>query len=56
MSAARSEADLSQFLLRNVGVCYDPRPEFTYIEWLGQVAARLRQHAAAIGGDAEPLV
>ncbi len=52
--AARSEVDLSQFLLRKVGVCYDPRPELTYKEWLGQVAARLRRHATAIDRGAAP--
>lgn len=48
--AARSEPDLSQFLLRKVGVCYDPRPEATFNEWLGQIAAWLRKHANEIDG------
>jgi len=47
---ARSEPDLTQFLIRGVGVCYDPRPEVTFKEWLGQVAARLRKHANEIDG------
>lgn len=52
--AARSEADLSQFLLRKVGVCYDPRPEATFGEWLGQIAVRLRENATAIDRGNEP--
>ncbi|PRC43408.1 hypothetical protein C6A85_000000105505 [Mycobacterium sp. ITM-2017-0098] len=46
----RSEPDLAQFLIRKVGVCYDPRPESTFKEWLGQIAARLRMHANKIDG------
>ena len=48
--ASRSEPDLTQFLIRGVGVCYDPRPKDTFKEWLGQIAARLRKHANAIDG------
>ncbi len=49
--AARSESDLSQFLLRKkIGVCFDPRPEVTFKKWLGQIAVRLRQHANEIDG------
>ncbi len=50
MRTARSESDLAQFLIRGVGVCYDPRPEVTFEEWLGQIAARLRKHANEIDG------
>ncbi|MCV7170802.1 hypothetical protein H7I41_12845 [Mycobacterium manitobense] len=42
-----AESDLKQFLLRTPGVCYDPDP-LTYTEWLGQIADRLRRHAAGI--------
>jgi hypothetical protein len=44
---ARPEPDLKQFLVRTVGVDYLPGP-LTYKEWLGQIADRLRQQAAAI--------
>jgi hypothetical protein len=44
---ARPEPDLEQFLLRTVGVNYLPQP-LSYKEWLGQIADRLRQRAAAI--------
>ena len=44
-----SEAELHAGMLK-MGGFYDPRPELTYKEWLGQVADRLRQHAAAIEG------
>lgn len=50
MRAARSEPDLSQFLLRRVGVCHDFRPEATFKERLGHIAARLRKHANEIDG------
>ncbi|EJZ12027.1 contact-dependent growth inhibition system immunity protein [Mycolicibacterium vaccae] len=57
LCATRSEADLAQLLLREVGVCYDPRPEISFKPWLGQIAARLRQHAAAINcGASAPTV
>jgi hypothetical protein len=52
--AARSEEDLSQFLLREVGIYYDPRPEAKFKEWLGQIAARLREHSAEIDGRPAP--
>lgn len=48
--ASRSEPDLTQFLIRGVGICYDPRAEVTFKEWLAQIAARLRKHANEIGG------
>ncbi|MGE2734734.1 contact-dependent growth inhibition system immunity protein [Mycolicibacterium vaccae] len=54
LCAARSEADLTQLLLRDVIMCYDPRPEMSFKQWLGQIAARLRQHAAASDGGAAP--
>jgi lysophospholipase L1-like esterase len=44
---ARPEPDLEQFLVYTVGAYYEPNP-LTYKEWLGQIADRLRQHAAAI--------
>jgi CdiI immunity protein len=44
---ARPEPDLEQFLVYAVGVYYEPKP-LTYKEWLGQIADRLRQKAAAI--------
>lgn len=47
---SRSEPDLAQFLIRGVGVSYDPRPENTFKEWLDQIAARLRKHANEIDG------
>lgn len=43
----RAETDLEHFLLRTVGVCYVADPQ-TYTEWLGQIADRLRSHAAGI--------
>jgi CdiI immunity protein len=45
MGEARAEPDLRQFL-----VC---PPPLTYKEWLGQVADRLRQRAAAIENGSE---
>jgi hypothetical protein len=50
MRTARSEPELAQFLIRGVDVCYDPRPEAPFKEWLGQVAARLRKHTTEIDG------
>ncbi len=47
LRTTRVETDLSQFLVRSVGVYYAPEP-LTYNEWLRQIANRLRQHAAAI--------
>ncbi|MGV9803614.1 contact-dependent growth inhibition system immunity protein [Mycobacterium sp. NPDC003449] len=44
---ARSEQNLEQYLVNTVGVYYGPEP-LTYKEWLGQIADRLRQQAAAI--------
>ncbi|OBG12524.1 hypothetical protein A5765_14295 [Mycolicibacterium celeriflavum] len=43
----RPGSDLPAAML-DMGGFYDPRPEMTYAEWLGHVAERLRQHAAAI--------
>jgi len=54
LSAERAEPDMKRLVTRTLGANYYPLPEFTYTEWLGQVAARLRQHAAAIGGGANP--
>ncbi len=42
-----TEPNLEQFLVNTVGVYYSPEP-LTYKEWLGQIADRLRQQAAAI--------
>ncbi len=39
-----TEVELHTAMLK-MGGFYDPRPEMTYREWLGQVADRLRQHA-----------
>ncbi|OHU71841.1 hypothetical protein BKG86_01900 [Mycobacteroides chelonae] len=44
---SRAEPDLSQFLLDTVYLGYFPQTQ-TFTEWLGQVAERLRQKAAAI--------
>ncbi|OBF18919.1 contact-dependent growth inhibition system immunity protein [Mycobacterium sp. ACS4331] len=44
---ARAEPDLEQFLVYTVGVFYLPEPP-TYTAWLGQIAHRLRQHAATL--------
>jgi hypothetical protein len=44
---ARPEPDLEQFLVYTVGVYYEPKP-LTYKVWLGQIAERLREHAATI--------
>ncbi|GAT08153.1 contact-dependent growth inhibition system immunity protein [Mycolicibacterium novocastrense] len=54
LTAECTEADSEQLVKRTMGANYYPLPEFTYIEWLGQVAARLRKHAAAIDGGAKP--
>lgn len=46
-----------QLLMPGQAHCgYNPRPQTTYHEWLGQIANRLRKHAAAIekDGRAEP--
>ncbi|MCK0177614.1 contact-dependent growth inhibition system immunity protein [Mycolicibacterium sp. F2034L] len=43
----RSEADLHAAMI-NMGGFYDPRPDMTYGEWLGQVASRLRQDTTAL--------
>lgn len=50
LCTARSESDLAQFLIREVGVCYNPRLEATFNEWLSQITARLRKHANEIDG------
>ena len=42
-----SEAELDAALLQT-GASYAPLPPETYAGWLGKVAERLRQHAAAI--------
>lgn len=47
LRTTRTEAELSQFLLRTAGAYYNPRP-LTYKVWLAQLAERLRQHATAI--------
>lgn len=47
LRANRAEANLPQFMVRIVGVCYSPEP-LTYKQWLGHIADRLREHANAI--------
>lgn len=54
MCTARSESDLVQSLLREVGVSYDPRPAATFREWLAQITARLRKYANEIDGRSGP--
>jgi hypothetical protein len=54
LTAECTEPDAEQLVTRTMSANYYPLPEFTYKEWLGQVAARLRQHAAAIDGGATP--
>jgi hypothetical protein len=49
----RPEPDLEQLLVYTVGVYYEPKP-LTYKEWLGQIADRLRQKAAAIENGSAP--
>lgn len=50
VSARCAEPDMRRFVTRTLGANYYPLPEFTYTEWLGQIAARLRKHASAIDG------
>jgi len=50
----RSEADMRTFVTHTLHANYYPLPELSYEEWLKQVAARLRQHAAAIDDAATP--
>ena len=47
------EHELHAAMLK-MGGFYDPRPDMTYRSWLGEVAARLRQHAAAFEDDSTP--
>ena len=54
LNAGSAGADVAGLVTRTLGANYYPLPEFSYGEWLNQVAARLRQHAAAIDGGAEP--
>jgi contact-dependent growth inhibition (CDI) system CdiI-like immunity protein len=54
LNAERTEPDVERLVTRTMGANYYPLPELTYKEWLGKVAARLRQHAAAIDGGATP--
>ncbi|MBE1547017.1 hypothetical protein GGC64_001025 [Mycobacterium sp. OAS707] len=44
---AHPEPELKEYLFRTLGCYYSP-VDITCEEWLGQVADRLRQHAAAI--------
>lgn len=46
---ARPEPDLKQILVYTMGAYYSPDP-LTSKEWLGQIADRLRQQAAAVDG------
>lgn len=54
VSAKCAEPDMRRLVTRTLGANYHPLPEFTYAQWLGQVAARLRQHASVIDGGATP--
>ena len=50
-----TELDVEQLVTRTMGANYCPLPEFTYKEWLAQVAARLRPHSTADDGAATAL-
>ncbi|PRC43407.1 hypothetical protein C6A85_000000105500 [Mycobacterium sp. ITM-2017-0098] len=50
LNAGTTETDVEGLVTRTLGANYYPLPEYSYREWLNQVAARLRQH-----GGAEPL-
>ncbi|WNG86479.1 contact-dependent growth inhibition system immunity protein [Mycobacterium sp. ITM-2016-00317] len=50
----RPEADMRTFVTHTLGAKYSPLPEMSYEDWLKQVAARLRQHAATIDSGAAP--
>lgn len=52
LSAECTEPGMERLVTRTLGANYYPLPELTYTEWLGQIATRLRQHAAAIDGGA----
>ncbi|ANI41646.1 contact-dependent growth inhibition system immunity protein [Mycolicibacterium vaccae] len=54
LNAECGEPDMERLVTRTLGANYYPLPEFTYAEWLAQVAERLRQHAAALDGGAAP--
>lgn len=54
LNAASTETDVEGLVTRTLGANYYPLPEYSYEEWLKQVAARLRQHAAAIDGGPAP--
>ncbi|WP_083407541.1 contact-dependent growth inhibition system immunity protein [Mycolicibacterium rutilum] len=54
LSAEGGEDNMERLVTRTLGANYYPLPELTYTAWLGQVAARLRQHAAAIDGGGNP--
>jgi hypothetical protein len=55
LNEPRAEADMRAFVTHGLGAKYYPLPELSYEEWLAQVAARLRRHAEALDGGAEPL-
>ncbi|KUI33577.1 hypothetical protein AU197_19785 [Mycobacterium sp. IS-1590] len=40
-----AETDAEHLVTRTLGTSYYPLPEYTYKEWLGQVAQRLREHS-----------
>jgi hypothetical protein len=46
-----TEPDVRRLVTRTLGANFYPLPEFTYTEWLGQVAVRLRQHATTNDGE-----
>lgn len=54
LNAGCTETDVEGLVTRTLGANYYPLPEFSYGEWLHQVAARLRQHAAAFDSAAGP--
>jgi hypothetical protein len=51
---SRGTDDELHAALLNMGGFYDPRPDTTYKSWLGEVASRLRQHAAAAENSDPP--
>ncbi|MEZ0341882.1 contact-dependent growth inhibition system immunity protein [Mycobacterium sp. pV006] len=54
LNAVGTEDDVAGLVTRTLGANYYPLPEVSYREWLSQVAAWLRQHAAAIDGGPTP--
>jgi CdiI immunity protein len=50
LRSSHSEDSLAILMYRRALCSYNPRP-LTYYEWMGKIADRLRQHAAAIDND-----